>query len=76
MAQAQLPPVFDADFTEVRDERRAERRRTDRRTGRERFTTLFAATLVNHVARPEAVNAARYPQRNKLRAGIAFDVKA
>jgi hypothetical protein len=76
MNAAQLPPVVDADFSEVRDERRADRRKNDRRATRARFDTLFAATLVNHVTRPDEAARGAYPRRNRVRPGIALDLRA
>lgn len=57
--------------------RRGERRSADRRAPRRWLDPLFAATLVNQVAPAETRYVRGYdvkPQR--LRAGIAFDVKA
>ncbi len=53
MSAARLDHVVDADFAEIGDQRRADRRTSDRRAGRLRLDPLFAATLVNQVARPE-----------------------
>ena len=77
MSAATSPLVYDADFEEVGNQRRgADRRRSDRRTAKQHADTLFVATLVNHVtpASDAAVDGYRAPQR--LRAGMAFDVKA
>lgn len=59
------------------DSRRGDRRSTDRRAPRRYLDPLFAATLVNQVAKPEASFVQGYfakPQR--VRSGIAFDLKA
>jgi hypothetical protein len=60
MSAARLAPVLDVDFAEVGDQRRGDRRSSDRRAARLRLDPLFAATLVNHVAKPEAPCAQRY----------------
>lgn len=59
------------------DSRRGDRRNTDRRAPRRWLDPLFAATLVNQVAKPETEYARGYEAEPKrVRAGIAFDVKA
>jgi len=77
MGAAESPRVYDADFEEVGDQRfGADRRKTDRRAARHRFDTLFAATLVNHVASPESGRSFGYRPPKRWRAGIAFDLRA
>jgi hypothetical protein len=67
----------DADFEDIGDERRADRRRSDRRAQRLRLDTRFAATLINQIARPERVLSSGYVKApRRIRAGIAFDLKA
>ncbi|MGD9815621.1 MAG: hypothetical protein AB7Q23_15535 [Hyphomonadaceae bacterium] len=68
--------AIDADFQEIGEQRRADRRQSDRRIGRMTLDPLFAATLVNHVAPRETAAMRGYQPPAKLRAGIAFDVKA
>lgn len=77
MSAAESSRVYDADFEEVGDQRAgADRRRTDRRYARQRFDTLFAATLVNQVAAAETTRISGYRPPRRLRAGIAFDLRA
>jgi hypothetical protein len=57
--------------------RQGQRRTTDRRAPRRWLDPLFAATLVNQVARPETPYTRGYSATPRaIRAGIAFDVKA
>lgn len=59
------------------DSRRGDRRSTDRRAPRRYLDPLFAATLVNQIAKPEASFVQGYrDQPKRIRAGIAFDVRA
>jgi hypothetical protein len=60
------------------DTRRArDRRAKARRAPHRPLDPLFAATLVNQIAVPEAVfTPASYPPQRGPRAGIAFDVSA
>lgn len=76
MSAAPLRSVMDADFEEIGDQRRADRRRTDRRAQRARFDTNFAATLINQIAKPEPPRARYETAPRRVRAGLAFDLKA
>ncbi|MGE0743066.1 MAG: hypothetical protein AB7O98_17145 [Hyphomonadaceae bacterium] len=76
MSDCPPPLVEDADFIEVGEQRRAERRRGDRRAGKFKLHPMFAATLIAHVAPTTVVNSGRYETERKLRAGIAFDLRA
>jgi hypothetical protein len=72
---ARLRCVVDADFEEVGEQRRADRRQSDRRGARVRLDTGFAATLVNHIAKPEKTLTTGYAAAPKgPRAGIAFNL--
>lgn len=68
--------VVDADFEDLGDQRRADRRRTDRRAARVRLDPGFAATLINQVAPGECARGSYAREPKRLRAGIAFDLKA
>jgi hypothetical protein len=58
------------------EERQAgDRRRGQRRDPRWRFDPMFAATLVNQLAAPEAVSTSVYPERPRSRAGLFINVK-
>lgn len=59
-----------------RDDRAEDRREERRRAPRSRLDPLFAATLINQIAPPEAVYSQGYPPKRGPRAGIAFDVSA
>jgi hypothetical protein len=67
--------VYDADFEEA-----GERRAGDRRHGAApafqamKLDPLFAATLVNQIARPDAPIARKYRPVPRTRAGIAVDL--
>jgi len=76
MSARPLPRFHDASFEEVGDQRRADRRKNDRRAGGLRLDPLFAATLVNHVTPPETMIVKGYAAERKIRAGIAFDLRA
>ena len=65
------PHIIDVDFQPAQERRGADRRRAQPR----RLDTLFAATLVNHVADAEKPRQSAYPAM-KLRAGARIDVKA
>jgi len=57
--------------------RQGDRRSADRRAPRRWLDPLFAATLVNQIAKPETPYVHGYDaEPRRLRAGIAFDVKA
>lgn len=59
------------------DTRRGDRRSADRRAPRRFLDPLFAATLVNQVAKPETTYVTGYVGKPaRIRAGIAFDLKA
>jgi hypothetical protein len=77
MSAARLAPTLDADFVEVGDQRRTDRRSSDRRTPRMKLDPLFAATLVNQIARGEDVTPNGYDhQWRGPRAGIMVNVRA
>jgi hypothetical protein len=64
-------------YAEETDERRGDRRASDRRAPRLRLDPLFAATLVNQIAPAERVVQRAYLiPAPRVRAGIAFDLKA
>ena len=69
--------ALDADFEEVGDQRRTDRRQSDRRAPRMKLDPLFAATLVNQIARKETTDAVGYarPWRGP-RPGIIVNVSA
>jgi hypothetical protein len=69
--------ALDVDFVEVGDQRRTDRRASDRRAPRMKLDPLFAATLVNQIARAETSEANGYkrPWRGP-RAGIIVNVSA
>ena len=77
MSAPRPAPEIDADFVEVGDQRRTDRRQSDRRAARLKLDPLFAATLVNHVAKLEAAPRQGYaaPQ-SRLRTGIVVNVSA
>ncbi|MFT3727488.1 MAG: hypothetical protein QM759_06680 [Terricaulis sp.] len=69
--------VYDADFEEVSEQRCGDdRREASRRAAKQHLDTLFAATLLNQVQSPETIRKFGYRTPQKLRAGIAFDLKA
>ena len=76
MSAANPSLVYDADFEEVSNQRRSDRRGSDRRSARMHFDTLFAATLVSHVTPAGNACIGGYGAAERLRAGIAFDVRA
>ena len=53
----------------------ADRRASERRAARNRFNHLFAATLVNHIAKPETPCPREYAAP-RPRKGIVLNVKA
>ncbi len=77
MSASSPAPAIDADFVEVGDQRRTDRRSSDRRTPRMKLDPLFAATLVNQIARAEAAPTHGYarPWRGP-RPGIVVNVSA
>jgi hypothetical protein len=76
MSAAPLRSVMDADFEEIGDQRRADRRQSDRRAQRARLDVGFAATLINQIAPPERPSARYETAPRRIRAGLAFDLKA
>jgi hypothetical protein len=70
-------PAIDADFEEVGEQRRTDRRTSDRRAPRMKLDPLFAATLVNQIARAEDTRSNGYarPWRGP-RPGIVVNVSA
>jgi hypothetical protein len=77
MSAAASAHAIDADFVEIGEQRRADRRASDRRAARMRLDPLFAATLVNQIAKPEVVIAHGYaPATPGLRAGVVVNVRA
>ncbi|MGD9966638.1 MAG: hypothetical protein AB7T59_08975 [Hyphomonadaceae bacterium] len=72
-------PLFaiDADFVDIGEQRRTDRRASDRRALRLKFEPLFAATLVNQIAKPEdgCVHGYATPWRGPC-AGIVLNVRA
>ena len=77
MSAARPAHAIDADFHEVSDQRRTDRRQSDRRARRMTLDPLFAATLVNHIARAEEARTHGYarPWRGP-RPGIVVNVRA
>lgn len=72
---SQQRPPLDAEFEEVGDQRRTDRRASDRRTARVRLDPLFAATLVNQIAKPEEAHTDSYAAPElKPRRGIVVNV--
>jgi len=70
-------PILNADFVEVGDQRRTDRRSTDRRAPRMKLDPLFAATLVNQIAKREDPPAHGYGQPWRgPRPGIIVNVSA
>ena len=77
MSAARLAPAIDADFEEIGEQRRTDRRASDRRTPRLKLDPLFAATLVNQIARSETMSVDGYaPKLRGPRAGIILNVRA
>jgi len=69
--------LVDAEFEDIGDQRRADRRRSDRRAPGLRMDPKFAATLINQIAPAERTQRTAYASEPKrVRAGIAFDVRA
>ena len=56
--------------------RSADRRAQDRRAVRRPLDSMFAATLVAQVTGGREAPAGRYEPARRVRAGIAFDVRA
>ena len=77
MSATRPAPAIDADFEEVGDQRRTDRRRSDRRAPRMKLDPMFAATLVNQIARSEDTPAHGYPRPWRgPRPGIIVNVNA
>ena len=77
MSAARPSLVYDAAFEEARERRAGDRRRSfDAHADGIKFDPLFAATLVNHVAKPERPIAHGYRETRAPRAGIAIDLRA
>jgi hypothetical protein len=77
MSAARLAPAVDADFIEIGEQRRTDRRASDRRAPRLKLDPLFAATLVNQIAKPEEASVHGYATlRRGPRAGIIMNVRA
>lgn len=73
---SQSPPV-DAEFEEVVEQRHGERRKRDRRSAPAKLDPLFAATLVNQIAKPEDTRTEGYASAElKPRRGIVVNVTA
>lgn len=68
--------TIDAEFVDIGDQRRRDRRDRERRSARATFDTLFAATLVNHVASPERARDIGYRDAPQLRPGIVVNIRA
>ena len=75
MSAARLAPAVDADFIEIGEERRTDRRASDRRAPRLKLDPLFAATLVNQIAKPEDASVHGYGAARGPRAGIIMNVR-
>ncbi|MEZ5961792.1 MAG: hypothetical protein R3C30_15420 [Hyphomonadaceae bacterium] len=77
MSATRPAPEIDADFEEVGDQRRTDRRQSDRRALRMKLDPMFAATLVNQIARAENAHTNAYarPWRGP-RPGIVVNVSA
>ncbi len=69
------PTVLLAEQKRDEPRRGRDRRAKQRRAPQRPLDPLFAATLVNQIAPPEAAQPASYPPKNGPRAGIAFDLK-
>lgn len=77
MSATRPAPAIDADFVEVGEQRRTDRRTSDRRASRMKLDPLFAATLMNQIARNEDVSANGYGQPWRgPRPGIIVNVRA
>jgi hypothetical protein len=77
MSASRPAPAIDADFEEVGEQRRTDRRSSDRRAPRMKLDPMFAATLVNQIARPEEAPARGYATlQPRLRTGIVVNVRA
>ncbi|MBL8547602.1 MAG: hypothetical protein JNL81_14140 [Hyphomonadaceae bacterium] len=71
------PAALDADFEEIGDQRRTDRRTSDRRAPRMKLDPMFAATLVNQIAKAERAPLQGYATPTAhLRAGAVLNVRA
>ncbi|MBC8107390.1 MAG: hypothetical protein H7Z14_12425 [Anaerolineae bacterium] len=71
------PAALDVDFEEIGDQRRTDRRSIDRRAPRLKLDPMFAATLVNQIARSENTQSSGYGQEWRgPRPGIIVNVRA
>ena len=71
------PAALDADFEEIGDQRSTDRRSSDRRAPRLKLDPMFAATLVNQIARREDMQTNGYGQQWRgPRPGIIVNVRA
>jgi hypothetical protein len=68
--------LVDAEFEDIGDQRRTDRRSSDRRAPRLKLDPMFAATLINQIAPPERVRMRYASEPRRVRAGIAFDLRA
>ena len=69
--------ALDVDFVEVGDQRRTDRRSSDRRALRMKLDPMFAATLVNQIARHEEARTDGYARSWRgPRPGIIVNVSA
>lgn len=62
MGATHSPPEMEAEFREVGEERSADRRGRERRARKQRFDSLFAATLINQVAPESCATTRSYPR--------------
>ncbi|MGD9979665.1 MAG: hypothetical protein AB7H66_17870 [Hyphomonadaceae bacterium] len=77
MSTARPAPAFDADFVEIGEQRRTDRRASDRRAQRLKLVPMFAATLVNQIAKPEDAKFHGYTTAWRgPRAGVMLNVRA
>lgn len=76
-AATPAPAALDVDFEEIGDQRRTDRRNSDRRAPRLKLDPMFAATLVNQIARGEDTQSNGYGQKWRgPRPGIIVNVRA
>lgn len=76
-ADRPAPAALDVDFEEIGEQRRTDRRSTDRRAPRHKLDPMFAATLVNQIARVEDMYTAGYERKRRgPRPGIIVNVRA
>ena len=71
------PAALDVDFEEIGDQRTMDRRSSDRRAPRLKLDPMFAATLVNQIARSEDTQSRGYSQTWRgPRPGFIVNVRA